>query len=190
MLEKTEDVVPELEHGSGDGPPHIHRRDFQPDVRRGCSRRAFGHAGLPPKTDIPGNYSSFIFRLVNVTNIYAKDLADGDGSRVTKVNVKTPQTVMTRVDVPFTLSLSSSFLTRVALTVSAKCSYSAQIYWAVPISTFHHLLRAPTAQLEQIRRRERGGCRAGAARHQDEGPGAVPGADEGRARRRRRSWNS
>lgn len=78
-----------------------------------------------------------------VPNKSVKDLADGGGSGVTKVNVKTPQTVMTRVDVPFILSLTSSSLPRVVLTVSAKCAYSTQIYWAVPISTFHHLLRAP-----------------------------------------------
>ena len=63
MLEKAEDEdgVPELEHGSGDGPPHLHRRDFQPDVRRGCSRRSAGHARLSPKTDMPGIESNFIF---------------------------------------------------------------------------------------------------------------------------------
>jgi len=87
--------------------------------------------------------AGLLVMLVFLLKLIYQDLADGDGSGVTKVNVKTPQTVMTRVDVPFTLSLSSSFLPRVALTVSAKCSYSAQIYWAVPISTFHHLLRAP-----------------------------------------------
>ena len=62
---------------------------------------------------------------------------------VTKVNVATPQTVMTRVEVPFTLSLSSCSPPSVTLTLSSKCSYTAVLHWAVPITAFHHLLRAP-----------------------------------------------
>jgi len=87
--------------------------------------------------------AGLLVMLVFLLKLIYQDLADGGGSGVTKVNVKTPQTVMTRVDVPFTLSLASSPLPSVALMVSAKCSYSTQIYWGVPISTFHHLLRAP-----------------------------------------------
>ena len=78
--------------------------------------------------------------IVNMT----QDIADGGGGGVTKVNVKTPQTVMTRVDIPFTLSLQSdSPPNNVVVRVSSKCSYSMKYFWAVPISSFHHVLRSP-----------------------------------------------
>ena len=62
-----------------------------------------------------------------------------------KVNVKTPQTVMTRVDIPFTLSLDTdiSSSSRVMVRMSSRCSYSMKYFWAVPISPFHHALRSP-----------------------------------------------
>ena len=71
---------------------------------------------------------------------FLQDIADG-GSGVTKVNVKTPQTIMTRVDVPFTLSLQSDTTSIVKLKLASKCAYSIKYSWAVPISSFHHMLR-------------------------------------------------
>lgn len=93
--------------------------------------------------------------MVFLVRLIYQDIADGGGSGVTKINVKTPQTVMTRVELPFTVSLnqSHSVLTKnvecyddadqVMLRVSAKHNYYFRYYWSVPIKSFHHMLRAP-----------------------------------------------
>jgi len=83
-----------------------------------------------------------VVMLVFLIRLIYQDIADG-GSGVTKVNVKTPQTIMTRVDVPFTLSLQSDTTSIVKLKLASKCAYSIKYSWAVPISSFHHMLRSP-----------------------------------------------
>jgi len=83
-----------------------------------------------------------VVMLVFLIRLIYQDIADG-GTGVTKVNVKTPQTIMTRVDVPFTLSLQSDTTSAVKLKVSSKCAYSVKYSWAVPITSFHHMLRSP-----------------------------------------------
>lgn len=63
---------------------------------------------------------------------------------MTRVNVKTPQTVMTRVELPFSVSLHpDTDAGHVVLRMSAKSEYCFRYYWSVPIKSFHHILRAP-----------------------------------------------
>jgi len=83
--------------------------------------------------------SVFLIRLIY------QDIADGGGQGVTKINLKVPQTVMTRVEIPFTLTLEANTSTssRVVVKLSSRCSYIIKYFWAVPISTFHHGLRSP-----------------------------------------------
>ena len=103
------------------------------------------HASLPLQSDLPGENTiveTLITCLTNDNDI-VQDIADGASLGVTKVNIKTPQTVMTRVELPFTISLSPGTGHRLGLRVSAMVGYSLRYYWAVPIKSFHHVLSAP-----------------------------------------------
>jgi len=81
----------------------------------------------------------FLLRLIY------QDIADGGGGGVTKVTHKSPQTNMTKVSIPFTLSLQeqTTMDDSVRVKVSSSCPYYAKYFWGVQISAFHHVLRGP-----------------------------------------------
>jgi len=81
----------------------------------------------------------FLLRLIY------QDIADGGGGGVTKVTHKSPQTNMTKVSIPFTLSLQeqNTMDDSVRVKVSSSCPYYAKYFWGVQISAFHHVLRGP-----------------------------------------------
>jgi len=84
----------------------------------------------------------FLLRLIY------QDIADGGGAGVTKVTHKSPQTNMTKVTIPFTLSLQENCSVpdsglNVRVKVSSSSPYFAKYFWGVQISAFHHVLRAP-----------------------------------------------
>jgi len=84
----------------------------------------------------------FLLRLIY------QDIADGGGAGVTKVTHRSPQTNMTKVDIPFTLSLQDQCMVpnaglNVRVKVSSTSPYYARYFWGVQISAFHHVLRAP-----------------------------------------------
>lgn len=71
------------------------------------------------------------------------------------MTMRSPQISMTRVHVPFTLSLSpescrhENNIHTVSLSLSSTCDYSIGYFWAVPISTFYKILQAPWATFYQ-----------------------------------------
>jgi len=84
----------------------------------------------------------FLLRLIY------QDIADGGGAGVTKVTHKSPQTNMTKVTIPFTLSLQENCMVpdsglNVRVKISSTSPYFAKFFWGVQISTFHHVLQAP-----------------------------------------------
>ena len=94
--------------------------------------------------------AGLLVMLVFLIKLIYQDIADGGGGGVTKVNVRSPQTAMTRVEVPFTLALvpgpSAGSGAAAVVRVSARTPYCLTHCWAVPISAFHHALRAPWPQ--------------------------------------------
>jgi len=86
--------------------------------------------------------SVFLFRLIY------QDIADGGGAGVTKVTHRSPQTNMTKVSIPFALTLQEDCVIpdnslNVRVKVSSMSPYYAKYFWGVQISAFHHVLRAP-----------------------------------------------
>jgi len=84
----------------------------------------------------------FLLRLIY------QDIADGGGAGVTKVTHKSPQTIMTKVAIPFTLALQENCSVpdsglNARVKVSSSSPYFAKYFWGVQISAFHHVLRAP-----------------------------------------------
>eukprot|EP00092_Neocalanus_flemingeri_P047306 GFUD01053573.1.p1 GENE.GFUD01053573.1~~GFUD01053573.1.p1 ORF type:complete len:360 (+),score=113.45 GFUD01053573.1:61-1140(+) len=84
----------------------------------------------------------FLLRLIY------QDIADGGGEGVTKVTHRSPQTNMTKVNIPFALSLQENCVVsdsglNVRVKVSSTSPYYARFFWGVQISAFHHVLRAP-----------------------------------------------
>jgi len=80
----------------------------------------------------------FLMRLIY------QDMADGGGSGVTNITQTVAQTLMTRISVPFSLSLASATDNRdVKLQLSSNVGYHIRAFWGVDIPTFHHVLRAP-----------------------------------------------
>jgi len=87
--------------------------------------------------------------LVFLLRLIYQDIADGGGAGVTKVH-KAPQTRMTKVSIPFNLSLQENCLPKssdvglnVRVKISASSPYFAKYFWGVQISAFHHVLQAP-----------------------------------------------
>ena len=62
-----------------------------------------------------------------------------DDGGVTKMTVRSPQMLMSRVHIPFSVSLKtescsySNKIHNVSLSLSSTCDYSVGFYWAVPI---------------------------------------------------------
>jgi len=85
--------------------------------------------------------------LVFLLKLIYQDIADGAGVGVTKISHRPPQTVMTKVSIPFTLSLVDSCKnandTFARVGISSKSPYFAKYFWGVKISAFHHVLNAP-----------------------------------------------
>jgi len=84
--------------------------------------------------------------LVFFIRMIYQDLGEGGGG-VTRVADRSPQTVMARVSVPFTLGLgeggSHGGQGQVSLKLSSQVPYQIRYCWGVDVPAFHHVLRAP-----------------------------------------------
>jgi len=93
--------------------------------------------------------AALLVMLVFLTKLIVQDMADGGGSGVTNLTVRSPQVLMSRVHVPFSLALRtescgySNQIHSVSLSVSSTCDYTLGFYWAVPIATFYKILQSP-----------------------------------------------
>jgi len=92
--------------------------------------------------------SGLLVMFVFLLRLIYQDIADGGGAGVTKVTHKSPQINMTKVTIPFTLSLRENCIVpdsslNVRVKICSSCPYFARYFWGVQISAFHHVLRAP-----------------------------------------------